>query len=189
MHGVRNRQVLWFALVQAHLPSLDLFGSVCPSLSAAHPCTVPTNSLTMPTLLDDIRNTLVVDVDSMDPAVAARHTQQGHLFADMTSNQAIVYSEAVKEERAEVLEAACKEAKASDVDVEHQVADALDLLVWAIPRIQMPLINVFSFISERAIGSRGPTASNGPCTRTNVPCACLQHRGHHRTRQTSRRAL
>ncbi|KAJ3553040.1 hypothetical protein NM688_g3833 [Phlebia brevispora] len=82
----------------------------------------------MATLLDSIRDHLAVDVDSMDPDVASRHTAGGKLFCDMTSNQAIVYSEAVKAERAHILRDACTTAKASGLDVEHQVADALDLL-------------------------------------------------------------
>ena len=40
------------------------------------------------TLLSQIRNTVVVDVDSMDPTVAERHSANGAAkFADMTSNQ------------------------------------------------------------------------------------------------------
>ena len=43
------------------------------------------------TLLSQIRNTVVVDVDSMDPTVAERHSANGTAkFADMTSNQVIL---------------------------------------------------------------------------------------------------
>ncbi|KAF7791855.1 hypothetical protein EIP86_002879 [Pleurotus ostreatoroseus] len=75
-----------------------------------------------PTLLDAIRDRLTVDVDSMDPDVAARHSQAGLIFRDMTSNQAIVYSEAVKVERIAILRQACDGAKATglELDVEHQ---------------------------------------------------------------------
>lgn len=44
----------------------------------------------MSTLLDQVRARLIVDVDSMDPAVAIRHTSDSLKFVDMTSNQAIV---------------------------------------------------------------------------------------------------
>ncbi|KAG7452739.1 aldolase [Guyanagaster necrorhizus] len=44
----------------------------------------------MSTLLDQVRTLLKVDVDSMDPAVASRHTSDSAKFVDMTSNQAIV---------------------------------------------------------------------------------------------------
>ncbi|CAL1695848.1 unnamed protein product [Somion occarium] len=64
----------------------------------------------------------------MDPAVAARHTTQDARFCDMTSNQAIVYNEASRSERAALLHAACEQAQASGVDLEQQVIDALDLL-------------------------------------------------------------
>lgn len=113
-----------------------------------------TAAVAMANLLQQIRHSIAVDVDSMDPAVASRHAQDGQLFCDMTSNQAIVYSEAVKSERRDVLAAACEAAKTSGLDVEHQVADSLDLLVW-IRLLTLPitahqkrcLINV-----ERAIG-------------------------------------
>ena len=81
------------------------------------------------TLLDSVRARLTVDVDSMDPDVAARHSHAEKIFRDMTSNQAIVYSEAVRMERGAVVRAACLAAKASGLDAAHQVTDALDLLV------------------------------------------------------------
>lgn len=81
------------------------------------------------TLLDNVRARLTVDVDSMDPDVAARHSRTDKIFRDMTSNQAIVYSEAVRTERSDVVRAACLATKASGLDAAHQVADALDLLV------------------------------------------------------------
>ena len=58
------------------------------------------------TLLDDVRTQVTVDVDSMDPAVAAKHTGDVVRFCDMTSNQAIVFGEASRPERAVVLQAA-----------------------------------------------------------------------------------
>ncbi|KIY70567.1 aldolase [Cylindrobasidium torrendii FP15055 ss-10] len=49
------------------------------------------------TLLNQIRSLVTVDVDSMDPAVAHRHTKDGKKFVDMTSNQAIVFGNASPE--------------------------------------------------------------------------------------------
>ncbi|KAI0655082.1 hypothetical protein C8Q70DRAFT_1021762 [Cubamyces menziesii] len=82
------------------------------------------------TLLADVRAKVTVDVDSMDPDVAARHTTPGHHFCDMTSNQAIVYSEAVRPQRAHVFNAAVGQIRSaeSQLDIETQVSDALDLL-------------------------------------------------------------
>ncbi len=45
-------------------------------------------------LLDQIRSIVTIDVDSMDPADAKRHTTDTVKFADMTSNQAIVFGNA-----------------------------------------------------------------------------------------------
>ena len=51
------------------------------------------------TLLDYIRACVVVDIDSNDHYAAGRHTDATHKFCDMTSNQAIVYGEAIKPEQ------------------------------------------------------------------------------------------
>ncbi|CDO71566.1 hypothetical protein BN946_scf184911.g36 [Trametes cinnabarina] len=85
------------------------------------------------TLLSRVRARVTVDVDSMDPDVAKRHTSADHKFCDMTSNQAIVYSEAVRPERAHVLNAAVDQIKSAEaqqlqLDLESQVSNALDLL-------------------------------------------------------------
>ncbi len=84
----------------------------------------------MPSLLDTLRDQITLDVDSMDPEVAAKYE---HTFTDMTSNQAIVYSEAIRPERANALKAACEQAKATGLDIDHQLSDALDLLVSIYP--------------------------------------------------------
>ncbi|OBZ79776.1 Transaldolase [Grifola frondosa] len=78
-------------------------------------------------LLSLVRSQVVVDVDSMDPKVAERHTTETERFCDMTSNQAIVYSEAIKPARAAILQTACGHAGTS-ADLETRVADVLDLL-------------------------------------------------------------
>lgn len=84
------------------------------------------------TLLSHVRSKVVVDVDSMDPNVAARHTTEGGpKFCDMTSNQAIVHGEAVKPERSALFRKACAQIRATtaELDIETQVSDIVDLLV------------------------------------------------------------
>ncbi|KAL0958303.1 hypothetical protein HGRIS_000450 [Hohenbuehelia grisea] len=68
--------------------------------------------MTSATLLEQLRKDLTVDLDSMDPSVAARHGPQGS-FRDMTSNQAIAYFEAIKLERADVVQAAIDYVKSN----------------------------------------------------------------------------
>lgn len=86
-----------------------------------------------PTLLAQLRDRVVIDVDSMDPAVAARHSKDAR-FCDMTSNQGIANAEASKVDRVGVVQAACKEAKARlpDGGVEEQISLALDVLVCSL---------------------------------------------------------
>jgi hypothetical protein len=55
------------------------------------------------TLLSQIRSIITVDVDSMDPDVAKRHTSQHESFCDMTSNQAIVFNESTRAENAALI--------------------------------------------------------------------------------------
>ena len=83
----------------------------------------------MATLLDELSSHLAVDIDSMDPTLARRRWEEGKPFRDMTSNQAIVFFEAEKPEKIEVLKLACGQVKDSDLDLEQKVTDALDLLV------------------------------------------------------------
>ena len=84
-------------------------------------------------LLSYVRTRVTVDVDSMDPDVAARHTgdQAGAKFSDMTSNQAIVYNEIIRPQRADVFKTAIAQIRAteSQLDIETQVSDAVDLIV------------------------------------------------------------
>ena len=82
----------------------------------------------MATLLSQVRDLLAVDVDSMDPAVAVRHTTDIVKFVDMTSNQAIVHVEASKPDSAD-LKAAVDRAKNASNDPEQQISDALEILV------------------------------------------------------------
>ena len=93
-------------------------------------------------LLSYVRSRVTVDVDSMDPAVAARHTAAGDearhtaagdeaRFCDMTSNQAIVFGEVARPDRVELLKKACSQIRSSEaeLDIDTQVADTIDLLV------------------------------------------------------------
>ena len=82
-------------------------------------------------LLSYVRTQVIVDVDSMDPAVAARHTTDTAKFTDMTSNQAIVFGEVARPDRVELLKKACSQIRSSEaeLDINTQVADTIDLLV------------------------------------------------------------
>ncbi len=84
-------------------------------------------------LLSHVRTRVTVDVDSMDPDVAARHTgtQDGAKFTDMTSNQAIVYNEFTRPQRADVFKSAIAQIKATEaqLDIDTQASDAVDLIV------------------------------------------------------------
>lgn len=87
------------------------------------------------TLLTQVRGLLTVDVDSMDPDVAARHSGGTfRKFCDMTSNQAIVHGQAELPARRNLLQAAVESVVAKKT---HQLAkgnaefeqDVVDVLV------------------------------------------------------------
>ncbi|KAI0651857.1 aldolase [Trametes meyenii] len=107
------------------------------------------------TLLDDVRAKLTVDVDSMDPDVAARHTTDAHKFCDMTSNQAIVHGEATRPERANAFNAAVAQIRSAeaDLDLETQVTDALDLLTVLLAK------DVFPHLTGRVHAQASPSAA------------------------------
>jgi len=89
------------------------------------------------TLLSQIRQLVTVDVDSMDPAHAARHTspEKGLLFCDMTSNQAILGGQAERLENRDLVKEAIQEVKASyeasgeKKQGEEFAMDVIDVLV------------------------------------------------------------
>ncbi|GJE86114.1 transaldolase family protein [Phanerochaete sordida] len=91
----------------------------------------------MSALLDQIRASVTLDVDSMDPAVAARHAKAAQ-FCDMTSNQAIVHTEVAKPERAHIVKAACDRAKSATADPDAQLSTALDLLSVLLAKEVLP---------------------------------------------------
>lgn len=83
------------------------------------------------TLLAQIRGLVTVDVDSMDPEVAIKHTTSGYSFSGMTSNQAIVCIEAVKPERKQLVTQAIALAKSKlgGANESALVDQAVDILV------------------------------------------------------------
>ncbi|KAI0735165.1 aldolase [Earliella scabrosa] len=98
------------------------------------------SSHTSNNLLSHIRSRVIVDVDSMDPDVAARHTLPGATFSDMTSNQAIAYSEAVRPERADLVQSACTQIKSAEgqLDIDSQASNAADLLTVLLAKAVYP---------------------------------------------------
>jgi transaldolase len=84
-------------------------------------------------LLQQLRSLVVVDVDCMDPDVAKRHTgtTQEEKFEDMTSNQALVYNEAIKSENAELVKQAISYVHSKDLDQDSESfkMDVLDVIV------------------------------------------------------------
>ncbi|KAJ6616411.1 aldolase [Mycena sp. CBHHK59/15] len=84
------------------------------------------------TLLAQVCALVTVDVDSMDPDVAARYSTPNK-FCDMTSNQAIVHGQAVRPERRELLEAAVdyvrKYTNSDGEAFEQDVVDVLTVLL------------------------------------------------------------
>ncbi|TFY83796.1 hypothetical protein EWM64_g207 [Hericium alpestre] len=98
-------------------------------------------------LLADIRARVVVDVDSMDPDVAARHTDlaSGQQFSDMTSNQAIAYGVATRPDRAGLIKAAVKAALPSGGDLvertePHIPDDAIDHFTVLLGKAVLPYL-------------------------------------------------
>ncbi|KZT65127.1 aldolase [Daedalea quercina L-15889] len=105
-------------------------------------------------LLSYVRAQVTVDVDSMDPAVAARHTSDTAKFCDMTSNQAIVFGEASRPERAGLLAEACALApKKNAGDVDLQVEDALDILTVLLAK------QVFPYLTGRVHTQTAPAVA------------------------------
>ncbi|EIM82164.1 aldolase [Stereum hirsutum FP-91666 SS1] len=80
------------------------------------------------TLLADIRSRVVVDVDSNDSAVAARHTDGTVKFCDMTSNQAIVHGEATRPEQKALLLKAIDSGRTENAQAidDHLVDNIID---------------------------------------------------------------
>ncbi|RDX55857.1 aldolase [Lentinus brumalis] len=112
--------------------------------------------MSVQTLLAHVRSRVTVDVDSMDPAVAARHAEHTK-FSDMTSNQAIVYSEAVRPERAHLFNAACAQFRSgssvAQLPLDTRAADALDLLTVLLAK------EVYPHLTGRVHAQTSPSAA------------------------------
>lgn len=85
------------------------------------------------TLLSQVANLVTIDVDSMNPHDAVKHTSPSFSFCDMTSNQAIVQGQIASPGRADVMQAAIDIVKAKSagkgVELEAMVDDVLDVIV------------------------------------------------------------
>ncbi|KAI0756986.1 hypothetical protein C8Q80DRAFT_70088 [Daedaleopsis nitida] len=106
-------------------------------------------------LLSQVRAQLVVDVDSMDPNVAARYTQSGVMFCDMTSNQAIVYNEAIRPDRVDLFKSACAHIQSTEaqLDTDTQVAHTVDLLTVFLAK------SVYPYLTGRVHAQTSPSAA------------------------------
>ncbi|KAI0264613.1 hypothetical protein BC834DRAFT_881702 [Gloeopeniophorella convolvens] len=107
-------------------------------------------------LLTAARATVVIDVDSMDPVVAATHAPAVEKFSDMTSNQAIACFEALRPERSDVLDAAVHAAKAESAEVldeEHTAVLALDHFTVLLAK------SVFPYVTGRVHAQTSPSAA------------------------------
>lgn len=82
-------------------------------------------------LLQQLRSLVVVDVDSMDPQVAHRHTTADQKFQDMTSNQALAYNAATHLDNAELVRQAIKYVHDKNLDQGPDTfkMDVIDTLV------------------------------------------------------------
>ena len=118
------------------------------------------------TLLDQLRSLVAIDVDSMDPAVARRHTANLK-FVDMTSNQAIVMGTATPE----ILKRAVDYAKAHGGEVTPQ--RVIDVLVSVVRSFIKASSNV---LVDGVSGQRGFALSDGQCSRSGISERCLQCR-------------
>ncbi|KII84682.1 hypothetical protein PLICRDRAFT_46081 [Plicaturopsis crispa FD-325 SS-3] len=109
------------------------------------------------TLLSQIRSAsgITVDVDSMDPRVAARHTTSSEAFSDMTSNQAILYGEALRPENAEIIRSVVETVKNKEptVDADKAAMDVIDLLTVRFAK------EVFPFLKGRVHAETSPSAA------------------------------
>ncbi|KAJ6578149.1 hypothetical protein B0H19DRAFT_1122493 [Mycena capillaripes] len=92
------------------------------------------------TLLTQIRRLLTVDVDSMDPDVAARHSSEDVKFCDMTSNQAIVHGQAALPARAGLLKAAVEYVRAKNGQTQEFEQDVVDVFTVLLAKEVYPYL-------------------------------------------------
>ncbi|TFK41575.1 aldolase [Crucibulum laeve] len=93
-------------------------------------------------LLSQIHKLVTVDVDSMDSAVAARHALSTEAFSDMTSNQAILYNEAIRPENSALIKHAIQyvQAKALNQSPDAFIQDVIDVLTVLLAKRVYPNI-------------------------------------------------
>ncbi|KAL0575228.1 hypothetical protein V5O48_006744 [Marasmius crinis-equi] len=106
------------------------------------------------TLLSQIRSLVTVDIDCNDPEVAARHTKDVK-FCDMTSNQAVIYSEALRSERAHLLKAAIDAVKkeSGQGDEDKFLQDVLDLFTVLVGK------KVYPYLTGHVHAQTSPSAA------------------------------
>ncbi|KAH7921555.1 aldolase [Leucogyrophana mollusca] len=95
------------------------------------------------TLLTQIRAIIDVDVDSMDPSAAARHTNESTRFHDMTSNQAIVHGQVVLPANEHLLHTAHAFVKDKRIDVQQDdgALKVVDFLTVQLAKRVIPHLN------------------------------------------------
>ncbi|CAK5268933.1 unnamed protein product [Mycena citricolor] len=119
------------------------------------------------TLLEQIRSLVTVDLDAMDPDIAARLTQQTK-FCDMTSNQAIVHGQATRPERALLLKHAVEYAKQKRTSTGpalgsvDSVQDAIDVFTVLLAKEVLPYLtgNVHAQTSPSTAYDKNRTISH-----------------------------
>ncbi|TCD71523.1 hypothetical protein EIP91_008904 [Steccherinum ochraceum] len=113
------------------------------------------------TLLSQLRDRVVIDVDSMDPDVARRHTKEAR-FCDMTSNQAIALGEILKAKDSEtnqasqVLKAAVQTVKAVNAGVAFgpdQLNDMADVMTALFAKDVLPNLSSEGHVHAQTLPS------------------------------------
>ncbi|KAL1744266.1 hypothetical protein HDZ31DRAFT_39043 [Schizophyllum fasciatum] len=118
-----------------------------------------------PTLLQQIRDVVTVDVDSMDPAVAERHSANGAVkFSDMTSNQAIVQGQVTRPERANLVKQAVEHvlSKGGSRESDSFAMDVIDVATVLLAKAVYPFLtgNVHAQTSPATAHSTAATVAH-----------------------------
>ncbi|KAI0318079.1 aldolase [Amylostereum chailletii] len=92
-------------------------------------------------LANSVRARVVVDIDCMDPDVAARHSSTtAPTFCDMTSNQAIVYGQSIRPEQTDTLQKAITAAKTKFESQDQIVDHAVDVFTVLLAKAIYPYL-------------------------------------------------
>ncbi|KXN81703.1 Transaldolase [Leucoagaricus sp. SymC.cos] len=94
-------------------------------------------------LLQQLRSVVVVDVDSNDSEVSRRHTTAEEKFHDMTSNQALVYNEAIRPENADLVKEAIHYVQSKELgqDPETFKLDVIDAITVLLGKRALPYLS------------------------------------------------